>query len=193
METVLSVCLGVGLAAACGFRVFVPMLVLSAAVHAELVELGSSFQWLGSTTALVVFAVATVLEIAAYYIPWVDNALDTIAGPTAVVAGVVVTASVVTDMDPVLKWALAVIAGGGAAAAVQGLTSVVRGASSLTTGGLGNPVVSTAEAAGSAFFSVLAVFVPMVAVVLLALFLVVAGRRVRALRVRRRMARAGGS
>ena len=108
VDTLLSVLIGVGLAAACGFRVFVPLLVMSLASRAEVghLSLGPGFAWIGSTPALVAFSVATLLEIAGYYIPWVDNLLDTVATPTAIVAGILVTASAVTDMSPFLRWSL---------------------------------------------------------------------------------------
>ncbi|MFT4590241.1 MAG: hypothetical protein ACI9VS_003872 [Candidatus Binatia bacterium] len=164
IETLLTVCLGIGLSAACGFRIFVPMLVLSIATRSGHVELATGFDWIGSTPALITFSVATVLEIGAYYIPWLDNLLDSIASPIAVVAGTVVTASVLTDVSPLMQWTMAIIAGGGAAAAVQATTVVTRGASSAGTGGLGNPVVATAELGGSLFMSVLSVFLPLLAV-----------------------------
>src|SRR5436309_7251833 len=103
METVLSLLIGIGLSAACGFRVFVPLLVVSVASHTGHLHLSSGFEWMGSDAALIAFAVATVLEVAAYYIPWLDNLLDTIASPAAVIAGTMVTASLVTDMSPFLK------------------------------------------------------------------------------------------
>ena len=114
MELFLSLCVGIGLSAACGFRIFVPLLAMSIAANSGHLKLVPSFEWVGSDTALITFAVATVLEIAAYYIPWLDNLLDTIATPAAVVAGTIVTASMVGGMSPFLKWTLAVIAGGGA-------------------------------------------------------------------------------
>jgi hypothetical protein len=129
--------------------------------------LAPSFAWIGSTPALLSFAVATVLEIAGYYIPWLDNLLDTVATPAAVVAGIVVTASAMTtDVSPFLKWTLAVVAGGGTTAAFQGITSVTRHISSFTTGGLANPVLATAEAGGAAMLSVLAITVPLIAFLL---------------------------
>ena len=164
IETLLTVCLGIGLSAACGFRIFVPMLVLSIATRSGHVELATGFDWIGSTPALITFSVATVLEIGAYYIPWLDNLLDSMASPVAVVAGTVITASVVTDVSPLMQWTMAIIAGGGAAAAVQATTVVTRGASSVGTGGLGNPIVATAELGGSLFMSVLSVFLPLLAV-----------------------------
>ncbi len=172
VETVLSILIGLGLAAACGFRVFVPLLIMSLASRAGVghLALAPSFSWIGSTPALLSFAVATVLEIAGYYIPWLDNLLDTIATPAAIVAGIVVTASAMTtDVSPFLKWTLAVVAGGGTTAAFQGITSVTRHISSFTTGGLANPVLATAEAGGAAMLSVLAITVPLLA------FLIVVG------------------
>lgn len=166
METLLSFCVGIGLSAACGFRVFMPLLVISVAAKAGHLTLAPGFEWVGTYPALVAFATATVLEIAGYYIPWVDNALDTIATPAAVIAGIVVMASMVQGMSPFLKWTLAVIAGGGAAGLVQVTTGMTRFASSATTGGLGNSIISTIEAAGSFILSVLAVLVPFLAVLI---------------------------
>ncbi len=169
VETVLSILIGLGLAAACGFRVFVPLLIMSLASRAGVghLALGPHFTWIGSTPALLSFAVATGLEIAGYYIPWVDNLLDTIATPAAVVAGIVVTASAMTtDVSPFLKWTLAVVAGGGTTAVFQGITAMTRHVSSFTTGGLANPVLATAEAGGSAMLSVLAITVPLLAFLL---------------------------
>ena len=144
------------------------MLALSVAAHSGHVHLAAGFQWIASDAALIAFGIATALEIGAYYIPWVDHALDVIATPVAVVAGVLVTASLVTDMSPLLKWTLAVIAGGGAAGLVQGGTILLRGASSVTTAGFGNPLVATAELAGAAVISVLSLLAPVfIAVVVL--------------------------
>lgn len=167
METVLSVCLGIGLSAACGFRVFVPLLIVSLAAHAGHLTLAQGFAWIGSDYALFTFAVATLLEIAAYYVPWLDNALDTLATPAAIVAGTIITASLISDMSPFLKWTLAVIAGGGAAGLVQTTTVLARGASTLATGGLVNPVVATAELGGSLVMSLVSLLAPVLAVLFL--------------------------
>ena len=166
METLLSICLGIGLSAACGFRVFVPLLFMNVASLTGHLTLAHGFEWLGSYPALVTFSVATVVEVAGYYIPWVDHLLDTMATPAAVIAGTIVTASVATDMSPFLKWTLAVIAGGGAAGLVQGGTVLTRGASTATTGGLANPIVSTLELAGAVVTSILAIVAPVLAVAL---------------------------
>lgn len=167
MDTFLSICVGVGLAAACGFRVFVPLLVMSLAAHSGHLTLAPSFQWIASTPALITFSIATALEISAYYIPWLDNFLDSLATPAAIVAGTVVTASMVTNVDPFLRWTLAVIAGGGAAGLVQAGTVLTRAVSSTTTGGLANFIVSTAEWGLSALMSVLAIVLPIAAIMLL--------------------------
>jgi len=163
-QTLLGVLVGIGLSAACGFRVFVPMLVAAIAIRSGALSAADGFQWLGSTPALVALSVATVFEIAAYYVPGLDHLLDTIASPAAVVAGTLVTASFVTDVDPWIRWTLAAVAGGGAAALVQTATVVARGASGMLTFGVANPVVATAELAGASATSFLSLVAPVVVV-----------------------------
>jgi len=166
-QTLLGILAGVGLAAACGFRVFVPMLLAGIAIRSGALTAADGFTWLGSTPALIALSVATVLEVGAYYIPGLDHLLDTVATPAAVVAGTLVTASFVTDVEPWFRWTLAAVAGGGAAALVQTATVVTRAASGVTTFGLANPLVSTAELACSTIASVMAIVVPALAVALL--------------------------
>jgi hypothetical protein len=172
VDTVTSIFAGVGLAAACGFRVFVPLLVLSIAAILGAIPLAQDFAWLATTPALIALATATVMEIAAYYVPWLDHALDVIATPAAVLAGVVASAAVLTDVSPVLRWVLAIVGGGGVAGAVQASTVLVRLKSGVATAGVGNPLVSTGETASSTVTSVLAVVVPVVAFVLVLLTVV---------------------
>ncbi len=193
MELTLSILIGIGLAAACGFRVFVPFLVVSIASLSGHLMLAPGFEWIGTNYALVAFAIGTVLEIAAYYVPWLDNLLDAAATPAAVVAGTIVAASVVADLSPFLKWTLAVIAGGGVAGAVQAATVALRGASSLTTGGAANPVLSTGELGGSVVTSVLAVTLPLIAAALVVVLCVVIVRGLKMFRLGRRAAPGGGS
>jgi hypothetical protein len=179
METFLSVCVGIGLSAACGFRVFVPLLVMCIASLSGHLTLAHGFEWIGTYPALISLSVATCLEIAGYYIPWLDHLLDTLATPASIVAGTVVTASAVSDMSPFLKWTLAVIAGGGAAGLVQGATVLTRAASTATTGGLANPMVSTLELAGATLTSILALVAPVAVVLLLVIVMVFVARKLR--------------
>jgi hypothetical protein len=169
METVLSVCLGVGLSAACGFRVFAPLLALSAAAMTGHVALAEPFGWIGTWPALVCFLTALVLEVVAYYVPWLDNLLDSLATPAAVIAGSVLTAAVISDMSPLMKWSLALIAGGGTAGFIQATTVALRGASSATTGGFGNWVIATAELAASIVTAIVSLVAPVLAVCAVAL------------------------
>ena len=171
-ETILSILLGISLAAAVGFRIFIPLLIMSLASITDHLSLSSGFEWIGTLPALIVFAAAALFELGAYFIPFVDNLLDTISGPTAVIAGTVVMASSIVEMEPLLKWTLAIIAGGGAAGIVQGLTTITRGVSSLTTGGLGNPVVTATETTASVGISILAIIFPMFIGVLVLLLLI---------------------
>lgn len=168
MSTLLSVLLGIGLSAACGFRIFVPFLLVGIAARTGHVALGSSFAWMATTPALIAFGVATAAEIGAYYVPWLDHMLDLLASPASVIAGMVMTAAVVTGLDPMLKWTLALIAGGGIAGTVQALTVGTRKVSLLTTGGLGNPLVSTAELCGAVILTVMAIAVPLLAFAVIA-------------------------
>lgn len=175
-ETLLSLALGLGLAAACGFRVFVPLLALGVAVRTGHVDVSSGFAWVGSEAALIAFGVATLLEIGGYYVPWIDNLLDTIATPTAVVAGILATASVVTDTSPLLRWTLAVLAGGGAATAVQAVTVATRQLSSVATFGFGNAVVATGEAVAAVVLALLAIVVPVLGFLLVVVLVVIGFR-----------------
>lgn len=169
LDYLLALALGVSLAAAVGFRVFVPVLAAALAARFDLLQLAPSFAWVASNTAIAMLTLAAVLEVAAYYIPGVDNLLDAIAAPVAVVAGTLLVAAPLWDLPPLLKWTTAIIAGGGAAGVTQGLTSLLRAKSTVTTGGLANPVVSTVELGSSVLLSVLALLVPVVGVILLVL------------------------
>lgn len=173
----LSIALGVGLAAATGFRVFLPLLIAAIAARAGWIPLNDSFAWLASTAALVTLATAAVIETLAYYIPGVDHALDVIAGPATIAAGAIASASVMADVPPGVLWPVAIIAGGGVAGLTKGSAALVRAKTGLATGGLGNPVVSTAETVGAAGLSILAIALPLACLVLVVLLLVWAARR----------------
>lgn len=177
IETLLSLCIGVGLSAACGFRVFVPLLVMSIASLMGWFEPMKGFEWLAIPSVCIGLAVATVCEIGAYYIPWVDNALDTIATPAAMVAGTLTTMAVSSgEMSQFASWAAAIIVGGGTATAVQMGTVAVRGLSTATTGGIANPVVSTGEWIGAIVVSILSLIVPVLVVIFGILLVVIAIR-----------------
>jgi hypothetical protein len=180
-ELGLSIALGIGLAAATGFRLFLPLLVLSIAAWTGHVNLNESFAWLGTPTAVLMLGTAAIVEVAAFYIPGVDNLLDTLATPGAVVAGTIASAAVMTDVPPMVKWTAAVIAGGGVAGVTQGLTAMLRAKSTVFTGGLGNSAVATAELGGATLISILALAAPVAALALVVLFFWLAFRLVRSL------------
>ena len=180
-DFVVSIALGVGLAAAVGFRVFLPLLITSIATYAGYIPVSDGFAWLASPAAVIMLGVAALAEILAYYIPGVDNLLDTIATPAALVAGTLVSAAVMADLPPLIKWTAAIIAGGGAAGITQGVTTMIRANSTVFTGGLGNPVIATGELGGAAIVSLLALAVPFVALGVVILFCWFAVRTIRRL------------
>jgi hypothetical protein len=169
-DIVVSIALGVGLAAAVGFRVFLPLLVMGGAAYSGHLPLSDGLEWLATPTALAMLSVAALLEILAYYVPGVDNLLDTIAAPAALVAGTIAAAAVMTDLPPIVRWTTAAIAGGGAAGVTQSITSLLRAKSTLFTGGLGNATVSTSEAGGALLISLLALLAPLAALAIVVVF-----------------------
>lgn len=177
METFLSVAVGLCLAAACGFRVFLPLLGLSLAGHSGQVPIAAPFDSLATMPAIIALATASLAEITAYYIPWFDHALDALATPAALVAGVLATGAVTGDLPPVLRWAIALIAGGGTAGLMQGATVLLRLKSSALTGGLGNGAIATAEVVGATTLILLAIVVPLLGLLVAALLVWWAGRR----------------
>ena len=172
-DLILSLALGVGLAAAVGFRVFLPLFIYGLAVHQGVLAGASGFEWASSTSALVMFAAAGTVEIIAYYVPFLDNALDAVASPLAIAAGIGVTAAALGDAPPMLKWALAIIAGGGIAAATQGATTALRGVSTATSAGIANHLLTTGEIIGAIALSLVAILLPYVALVAVALLAVI--------------------
>lgn len=180
METILGLCIGVGLSAACGFRVFVPLLVMSIATMMGWFEPSKGFEWLAMPSVCLALAVATVCEVAAYYIPWVDNALDTVATPAAMIAGTLTTMAVSSgEMSQFAGWAAAIIVGGGTAGVVQMSTVAARGVSTATTGGLGNFVVATGEWIGAILLSVSALLVPALVAIVVIIAVILAIRWIR--------------
>lgn len=186
--SLVGIALGVGLAAATGFRIFIPLLLVGLAARYDVVPLGASFQWLETTPALLTLGTAAVFETLAYYIPGVDHALDLLAGPATLVAGVVASAAVMTDLPPAVLWPIAVIAGGGAAGLTKGGSALLRAKSGVATGGLANPVVSTVETVGATGIAALAIALPVLCFVLVVALLWWAARRTGRLLAGRRKA-----
>src|SRR6478735_941286 len=156
-DLALAIALGVALAAAAGLRVFIPLLLASVAAHSGHMDPGPGFAWLASWPAMATFAVAAAVEIAAYYLPGLDHVLDLIMTPLPL-----------GEVSPLMRWSIAVVAGAGAAGLTQAASSLLRLKSTATTGGLGNPLVATTELGGSLLLSLLALLLPLVALVLLA-------------------------
>ena len=170
---IISAFIGIGLAAATGFRVFMPMFAVSLASYLGWIPMNESFEWLTGLPTLITTGIATVVEILAYYIPFVDHILDTMSVPLATVAGSVMFASQFADIGTFPQWALALIAGGGTAAAISSGFAGTRAASTATTGGLGNSVVATTETAGAGIMSFLAIAAPFIAFICAIILLVV--------------------
>lgn len=177
---VLSAFIGIGLAAATGFRVFLPMFAVSLASYLNWIPMNENFEWLSGLPTLITTGIATVAEILAYYIPLIDHLLDTISIPMATVAGSVLFASQFADLGTFPQWALALIAGGGTAATISSGFAGIRAASTATTGGLGNSVVGTTETAGAGIMTVLAIAMPILAAIctlILVVLVIVYGRK----------------
>jgi len=169
--TIFSILLGIGLAASVGFRIFVPLFALSIASYYNIIPLNESWQWINSMPAIITLGLATIVEIVAYLVPWLDNLLDSIAIPLAAVAGTAVMLSTAAGLDPVVTWSLAIIAGGGTATAIKTSTATTRLTSTATTGGIANPIVSVVETSSSIVMSILALIAPVLAIILVIIIL----------------------
>ncbi len=177
---IVSAFIGVGLAAATGFRIFLPLFTVSLASYMGWLPVNEHFEWLSGLPTLIATGIAMVIEIAAYYIPFVDHLLDTLSIPLSTIAGSVLFASQFTDIGTFPQWAFALIAGGGTAAVISSGFAGVRAASTATTGGLGNSAVSSAETAGAGIMSVLAMALPIIAfiaAVLMVIFALIFSRK----------------
>ncbi|CAA7385891.1 DUF4126 domain-containing protein [Chryseobacterium fistulae] len=160
---IISAFIGLGLAAATGFRVFLPMFAVSLASYFHWIPMNEQFEWLASIPSLITTGTATIIEILAYYMPFIDNLLDTLSIPMATIAGSILFASQFTELGTFFQWALALIAGGGTAATISSGFAGIRAVSAVTTGGLGNPIVGTTETAGAGIMSFLAMITPIIA------------------------------
>ena len=177
IESLIGIAIGIGLAAATGFRVFLPFLIAGLAARWGVLQLSDGFAWLSSTGALVALGTASIVEVAAYYVPGVDHVLDLLAGPVAVAAGVVASASVMADIPPYILWPVAIIGGGGVAGLTKATNAVVRAKAGLTTAGFANPVVSTGETAGAVGMALAAIVVPVVCLIAVFAVMLWLGRR----------------
>jgi hypothetical protein len=186
VDPLLGIPVGLALSTAAGLRVFIPLLITSVAARSGYLALTPSMSWIASDAALVAFVTAAIVEVGAYYVPWLDNLADAIATPAAITVGIIEMAAVTPDLPPLLRWTVAVIAGGGVAGFAQLATTLLRLKSSTLTAGAGNPIVATAELVGSLAIAVLALLAPLVAAVFALILLVVLARRVIRRRRRRR-------
>ncbi len=175
-QIVLMAMAGVALSAAAGFRVFVPFLVASLATRAGYMTVEPDMAWIATTPALVMFGIATVTEMTAAEIPWLDHLLDVVALPAAAIAGVLMTAAFVVDVDPWFRWTMATIAGAGVSTATHLSMATIRSASTTLTGGLANPVFAALETLMALVTAVLAVIAPLLVVVAIVVLVLSAGR-----------------
>lgn len=179
LEALVAVSAGIALATAAGFRIFVPLLAVSIAGYTGRLELAPGTAWLGSLPALVAIAVAVALEIAGYFLPALDHALDVLGAPLAVGAGILASASMLVDFPPMLRWTLALVAGGGSAGLLHSATALLRLKSGVFTAGLANPVVAAGELVGSLSLTIMSLLLPLVAFVLAVVVVIILTRRAR--------------
>lgn len=181
-EALVALSMGIGLSAAAGFRIFLPPFLLSLVIKFGNLDLelgGTSFEFFDSEITIFLLGAAVIIETLAYYIPWVDNLLDGVASPAAIIAGTGMTAMLLgEEMSPILQWSLAIIAGGGASAGIQGATVVTRGTSTVLTGGVGNPIVSTIENIAALLFALFALILPFLAAFGAIIILVITTKKV---------------
>lgn len=164
-EVLLAVAVGISLAAAVGFRIFAPMLLVGVAAKTGHLHLAGGFEWLGSDVAIVMLGIAAVAEICAYFFPFFDHLLDTISGPVAMGAGTLLMASTLVEVEPWLRWAIALVAGGGTAGLIHSAMAGLRVGSTAATGGLANPAFATMEVGGATALTLLAILIPLAALV----------------------------
>ena len=177
MDPLLGIPVGLALSTAAGLRVFIPLLITSLAARSGYLALTPGMSWIASDAALVAFATAAIVEVGAYYVPWLDNVADAVATPAAITAGIIEMAAVTPDLPPLLRWTIAIIAGGGVAGFAQLGTTLLRFKSSVLTAGMGNPIVATGELVGALAMALLALLAPLLAAVFVAILLVVFARR----------------
>lgn len=179
MEILLQAAIGIGLSAAAGFRILIPFLVMSIAANTGHLKLTPEMEWMATQTAIIAFAIAALVEVLVYFVPVVSNAMDLIEVPAAAIAGTILTAAVTSDMSPFLRWSLAAIAGGGIAGGTEALMSFTRLASTAVAGPVGSVAVSSAELGSSAVLSILAIALPILTLVVVAVLAFLVLRRLK--------------
>ena len=187
MSMIIAILIGIGLSASAGFRVFIPPLITSIAAKASWITLATQFEWVGSTPALIAFSIAAILEISSYYIPVIDNAMKAIATPASIVSGILLTASLVWDVDPLLKWSVSVLGGGGIATITHLMTLFIRGTSTIVTGGIGNILVSILEGISAIALSILSLLFPFAVIIAIVVILWMFFKTIRSLKRRRKV------
>jgi len=166
-----AIALGIALSACCGFRIFIPMLAGSVAAMNHWMTVPPDMQWMGTWPALICFATAALVEVGAYYFPFLDNILDAIAAPLAIAAGTVLAFAFLpgADSEPLLRWVTALLAGGATAGTIHAGTGLLRLFSTKATLGTGNPVIATGENAAAITGSIASFFIPVVIALILLL------------------------
>lgn len=163
---ILPILAGILLAAATGFRVFLPLAALSWAANLNYFELQPSLGWLGTKTAAGILTAAVVIEILADKFPAVDNFLDSINTFVKPIAGALVMAAPLISLDPAYAIVIGIAAGSTVAGGIHLLKAKARLAANLLTFGLAAPVLSVAEDAFTLLVIAAAIFVPLVGLVL---------------------------
>ena len=187
MGSIAAIFLGLGLAAACGFRAFLPPLIIGIFSREDLITLSDSWQWFSSNWAIALFATAALFEICAYFLPWLDNLLDIIATPSAITAGTILTCASLDGINPSLQWILALMTGVGLTGSVQLSSVLIRGLSTATTGGIGNPIVNFIEILMSIILTILAILIPILAIALIGIMFLLMRELIKRLRRKKRL------
>ena len=170
-DIIVTILMGISLAACAGLRAFLPLLVVSAAAKAGFIQQGSGFEWLSSWPAIIVLSVAVLFEVLGDKIPVVDHFLDVFGTFVKPVAGTIIVASTFFDLSPLHAIVLGIVFGGTVAESVHLIKAKARVVSSVTTAGIGNPFLSVAEDAASLSGSILAIFIPVLIFIIIVLSL----------------------
>ena len=177
-----------GLATAAGLNAWVPLLAVGLlAKHTDLVELSGSWTALSDTPVLIALAGVAALDFAGDKIPTVDHVLHAAGTVIAPTTGVVAALSSTSALD--VSPGLLTIIGLVAAETAHGTRMTIRPFSTIGTVGAGNPVLSLIEDVTSTGLSVIAIALPVLALLLVVAMFAAAWTAIRRLRRRRRTGR----